>query len=142
MRAVGEGLTVDDDGAARFALRFRDLDAFGHVYHAEYLTLLDEARTAWFRDVLRLDDPGDYVLARVEVDYLSSLVRADAWVTADIEVERVGATSLTLRESLHAPDGRAVTRGRAVCVLRDASSGTSRRLTDAERVRADAVAAT
>ena len=23
-------------------LRFRDLDAFGHVYHAEYLTLLDE----------------------------------------------------------------------------------------------------
>jgi acyl-CoA thioester hydrolase len=127
---------------ARFPLRFRDLDAFGHVYHAEYLTLLDEARTAWFRDALRLDEAGDYVLARVEVDYVSSLVRTDSWVAAAFEVERVGGTSLTLRETLLAQDGRVVTRGRAVCVLRDLASGTSRRLTDAERHRADAFTAT
>ena len=36
----------------RLPLRFRDVDAFGHVYHAEYLTLLDEARTRWFREVV------------------------------------------------------------------------------------------
>jgi acyl-CoA thioester hydrolase len=133
-------MTVSDE-PVRLPLRFRDLDAFGHVYHAEYLTLLDEARTAWFRDVLRFDHPGDYVLARVEIDYVSSLVRADLWVTATFEVERVGGTSVTLRESLLAQDGRVVARGRAVCVLRDAASGTSRRLTDAERVRADACTA-
>ena len=138
MRAVGEGLTVEE---ARFALRFRDLDAFGHVYHAEYLTLLDEARTRWFGDVLRLDDPGDYVLARVEVDYVSSLVRSDAWVTAAFVVERVGATSLTLGETLLAQDGRVVARGRSVCVLRDAGSGASRHVTDAERARAEAFTA-
>ena len=125
----------------RFPLRFRDLDAFGHVYHAEYLTLLDEARTAWFRDVLRLEDAGDYVLARVEVDYLSSLVRTDSYVTASFEVERVGGTSLTLRETLLAQDGRVVTRGRAVCVLRDVATGTSRRVSDAERSRAEALTA-
>ena len=109
-------------GALRLPLRFRDLDAFGHVYHAEYLTLLDEARTAWFRDGLRLDDAGDYVLARVEVDYVSSLVRTDRWVSASFAVERVGSTSLTLREELHADDGRVVARGRSVCVLRDVAS--------------------
>jgi acyl-CoA thioester hydrolase len=136
VRAVGEGVS-----APRFPLRFRDLDAFGHVYHAEYLTLLDEARTAWFRDVLRLDDAGDYVLARVEVDYVSSLVRTDRWVTASFEVERVGGTSLTLRETLLAQDGRVVTRGRAVCVLRDPAAGTSRRVTDAERARVEALTA-
>ncbi len=128
---AGEGLVWQP-------LRFRDLDAFGHVYHAEYLTLLDEARTAWFRDVLRLDDAGDYVLARIEIDYLSSLVLGDERVGAAFLVERAGATSLTLREELRAPDGRVVARVRSVCVLRDLSSGTSRRLTDAERAQAEA----
>ena len=124
--------------AVRLPLRFRDLDAFGHVYHAEYLTLLDEARTAWFRDELRLDDAGDYVLARVEVDYLSSLVRTDRWVSAAFAVERVGGSSLTLAEELRADDGRVVARGRSVCVLRDLASGSSRRVTDAERARIEA----
>ena len=132
---------ADTAGAVRLPLRFRDLDAFGHVYHAEYLTLLDEARTAWFRDGLRLDDAGDYVLARVEVDYVSSLVRADRWVSAAFAVERVGVTSLTLAEELRADDGRVVARGRSVCVLRDLASGGSRPVTDAERARIEAYAA-
>ncbi len=119
-------------------LRFRDVDAFGHVYHAEYLTLLDEARTRWFRDVLGLVNPSDYVLARVEIDYVSSIVPADEAVAGDFAVERVGRTSLTLTETLRARDGRVVSRGRAVTVLRDAASGSSRPLTDEERRRAKA----
>ena len=117
-------------------LRFRDVDAFGHVYHAEYLTLLDEARTRWFGEVLRLRDPGHYVVARVEIDYLSSLVLADGEVGATFRLERVGTSSLTLAESLQVRDGRLVSRGRAVTVLRDAGSGASRTLTDEERSRA------
>ena len=137
----GPDLGPADAAAVRLPLRFRDLDAFGHVYHAEYLTLLDEARTAWFRDGLRLDDAGDYVLARVEVDYVSSLVRTDRWVSASFGVERVGGTSLTLREELRADDGRVVARGRSVCVLRDLASGGSRPVTEAERARIEAYAA-
>jgi acyl-CoA thioester hydrolase len=120
----------------RVPLRFRDVDAFGHVYHAEYLTLLDEARTRWFGDVLRLRDPGHYVLARIEIDYLSSLVLADREVGASFRLERVGTSSLTLTEALRTPDGRTVSRGRAVAVLRDAASGASRTLTEQERERA------
>ncbi|HZJ05511.1 MAG TPA: thioesterase family protein [Nocardioidaceae bacterium] len=117
-------------------LRFRDVDAFGHVYHAEFLTLLDEARTRWFRDAMGMDRPSDYVLARVEIDYVSSIVLADESVSATFEVERVGTSSLTLGETMRARDGRVVSRGRAVMVLRDVATGTSRRLTDAERHRA------
>ncbi len=121
-------------------LRFRDVDAFGHVYHAEFLTLLDEARTRWFRGVLELENPSDYVLARVEIDYVSSLLLSDGAVAAGFEVERVGTSSLTLGETMRTRDGRVVSRGRAVTVLRDAATGTSRRLTDAERRRALALA--
>lgn len=117
-------------------IRFRDVDAFGHVYHAEFLTLLDEARTRWFRDVLRISNPSDYVLARVEIDYVSPLVLADEAVSAAFEIERVGTSSLTLAETMSARDGRVVSRGRAVTVLRDVGSGRSRPLTDAERDRA------
>lgn len=121
-------------------VRFRDLDAFGHVYHAVFLTLLDEARTRWFREVLALDHPTDYVVARVEIDYESPLVLADEVVGATFEVERVGTSSLTLRETMRAPDGRAVSRGRVVTVLFDPAAGTSRPLSEAERERATALA--
>ncbi len=130
---------MDETNAAWLPLRFRDLDAFGHVYHAAYLTLLDEARTRWFREVLRLDDAGDYVLGRVEVDYVSSLVLADEAVSATFGIERVGTTSLTLVETLRARDGRVVSQGRSVVVLRDVARGRSRPLTDTERSRAEQV---
>ena len=117
-------------------LRFRDVDAFGHVYHAEFLTLLDEARTRWFGEVMGMENPSDYVLARVEIDYVSSIVLADGAVSATFEVERVGRSSLTLRESMRTRDGRVVSQGRAVTVLRDVAAGTSRPLTEEERRRA------
>ena len=117
-------------------LRFRDVDAFGHVYHAEFLTLLDEARTRFFGSVLGMENPSGYVLARVEIDYVSSLLLADEAVGATFVVERVGTSSLTLAETMRTRGGRTVSRGRAVTVMRDVAAGASRPLTDAERERA------
>ena len=120
-------------------LRFRDLDSFGHVYHAEYLTLLDEARTRFFREVLELDDPSSYVLAHAEIDWESPLTRDDPAVRGEFTVERVGRSSLSLGEMLHATDGRVVSRGMSVVVMRDAVAGTSRPLTPDELTRARAL---
>jgi len=128
-----------DSDAHWVQLRFRDVDAFGHVYHAEYLTLLDEARTRWFREALGMVNPSDYVLARVEIDYVSSLLLADGTVRAAFAVEHVGRTSLTLVERMYAGDGREVSRSRVVTVLRDPTSGASRPLTEEERSRAEAL---
>ena len=119
----------------RLPLRFRDVDAFGHVYHAEYLTLLDEARTRWFREAVALDQPGAYVVARIEIDYVTSLVLDDAEVVATFAVERVGTSSVTLAETLSAPDGRVAARVRSVTVRHDLAAGRSRPLTDAEKDR-------
>lgn len=138
---VGHDVVMDSNRDADWIpLRFRDTDAFGHVYHAEYLTLLDEARTRWFRDAVGVDRPSEYVLARVEIDYLSPIVLADEAVRARFEVDRVGRSSLTLHETLSARDGRVVSRGRAVTVFWDAVAGATRQLTDAERRSALALA--
>ena len=119
----------------RLPLGFRDVDAFGHVYHAEYLTLLGEARTRWFREAVAFDEPGAYVVARIEIDYVSSLVLTDAEVLAAFVVERVGATSVTLAETLSAPDGRVTARVRSVTLRHDLATGRPRPLTDAEKGR-------
>lgn len=54
-------------------VRFRDLDALGHVNNAVYLTYLESARMAyWFHVMGRKDLAGlDMILARVEVDFRS-----------------------------------------------------------------------
>ncbi len=112
-------------------LRFRDLDAYGHVYHAEYLTLLDEARSRWFAEV-GFEGAGDYVLAHLEIDWLSPLGPEDRAVRVDFAVERVGTTSITLRETMQAPDGRGVSRSRSVSVRWDPVGASARPLSASE----------
>jgi acyl-CoA thioester hydrolase len=113
-------------------LRFRDLDAFGHVYHAEFLTLLDEARARWFAG-LGLEQPEVYVLAHLEMDWVSPLVGADRAVRVAFEVESVGTTSVGLREAMYAPDGRVVSRSRSVTVRWDQAAARPRALSQEER---------
>jgi acyl-CoA thioester hydrolase len=53
-------------------VRFRDLDALGHVNNAVYLTYLESARIAWWQEVSGrpLAQIG-MILARTEIDYRS-----------------------------------------------------------------------
>jgi acyl-CoA thioester hydrolase len=52
-------------------VRFRDLDMFGHVNNAVYLTYLESARLAWWTRVTGRPDLRDVtmILARTEIDY-------------------------------------------------------------------------
>jgi acyl-CoA thioester hydrolase len=113
-------------------LRFRDLDAFGHVYHAEFLTLLDEARSRWFAGA-GLEQPEVYVLVHLEIDWVSALVGRDRAVRVAFEVEAVGRTSVGLRETMYAADGRVVSRSRSVTVRWDPQGSRPRALSADER---------
>ena len=85
--------------------------------------------------------PSGYVVAHLEIDYLSSLTLADEAVRVDVHLERVGTSSLTVAETTSARDGPVVARSRTVAVLRDVAAGRSRPLTDRERARAEQVQA-
>ncbi|MCX2819355.1 MAG: acyl-CoA thioester hydrolase [Methanobacteriota archaeon] len=51
-------------------VRFRDLDTMGHVNNAVYATYLEQARVAYYDDVLDLGiDELGFVLAHLEADY-------------------------------------------------------------------------
>ena len=47
----------------RIAIRWRDVDNYGHVNNAVYLTYLEEARDAWVREVR--GEGFDFVIVRI-----------------------------------------------------------------------------
>jgi hypothetical protein len=74
-------------------VRWRDVDGLGHVNHAVFLTYLEEGRDAFYAQALGRDR--HYVVARVEIDMRAEVRCADRRLRVRIEVERVGATSLS-----------------------------------------------
>lgn len=113
-------------------VRWRDVDALGHVNHAVFLTYLEEARDALFAQVL-----GDvmYVMVRIELDFRAEIRLDDRRVTVRVEVERLGTTSLTTRETLLTLSGEVAAEARVVTVRWDADRRKPVPFTDAERAR-------
>lgn len=119
-------------------VRWRDTDALGHVNHVVFLTYLEEGRDAFYADVLGSDP--HYVVARVEIDFRAEIQRADAQVTVRVEVERVGMTSLTTRETIIGAAGKVAARARVTTVRWDPDNRKSIPFSATERARLAACA--
>jgi acyl-CoA thioester hydrolase len=119
----------------RIDIRWRDLDAYGHVNQAVYLTYAEEVLDDWFRARLALA-PGtvwDYVAARTTIDYRSELRQTDVQAVGSVQSVALGTKSVTATTVLRAPDGRVAAEIELVVVVIDGKGGTSRALTEAER---------
>jgi acyl-CoA thioester hydrolase len=116
-------------------VRFRDLDALGHVNHVVYLSYVEQVRTEYFRDVLLIDVPHGltWVIARVWCDYLLPLGFGDA-VTVGWRIGRLGGASAEYEFEL-ARGGELVGRGGGVLVNSDARAARSAPIPDAWRER-------
>ncbi|HYK07023.1 MAG TPA: thioesterase family protein [Gaiellaceae bacterium] len=119
----------------RIEIRWRDLDSYGHVNQAVYLTYAEEVLDDWFRTKLGRD-PGtiwDYVARRTTIDYRGELRLDDRVAVGSAELVRLGTTSLTAAVTLSAPDGRVATELELTVVVIDGKGGAARPLADAER---------
>jgi acyl-CoA thioester hydrolase len=118
----------------RIEIRWRDLDAYGHVNNAVYLNYLEEARDAWVQEVLgKVTDTWDFVLARVAVDFKRELTQQDAAVLVRCSLDSFGRSSVRTREEIVKSDGTLSAVAESVIVPRDPKAGSSRPLTDEER---------
>lgn len=114
-------------------VRWRDVDALGHVNHAVFLTYLEEGRDAFYTRMLGSDPI--YVVARLEVDLRAEVGYPDRRVTVRIEVEHLGTTSLTTRETILTPAGEVAAQARVVTVRWDAGQRKPVPFSEAERAR-------
>ena len=118
----------------RIEIRWRDVDAYLHVNNAVYATYLEECRDEWLARTLDgISDVWDFVLARVAIDFRRELRLEDEWVVVSCRLERVGTSSLTLREEIKASEGWVAAESEAVLVARDREAGGSRPLSEVER---------
>ena len=118
-------------------VRWRDVDALGHVNHAVFLTYLEEGRDAFFQQVFG-GEP-DYVVARVEVDLRAEVRFTEREVTVRLEVERLGTTSLTTRETVLTRAGETAAEARVVTVRWDRRARKPVPFSEAERARLEGV---
>ena len=111
----------------RVTVRWRDTDALGHVNHAVFLTYLEEGRDAFLAATLGRDPM--YVVARIEVDFRAEVRLADdiaaRYVTVRLQVERLGTTSVTTRETILTPPGEIAAEARVVTVQWDPDRRTA-----------------
>ena len=119
----------------RIEIRWRDLDSYGHVNQAVYLTFAEEVLDDWFRSRLGRD-PGtiwDYVARRTTIDYVGELRLSDRVAVGSAELIGLGTTSVTAKVTLVAPDRAGRNRVELVVVAIDGKGGVPRPLTEQER---------
>jgi len=122
----------------RIKIRWRDMDAYGHVNNAVYLNYLEECRDAWAHDVLgKVSDPWDFVLAHVGIDYRAQLTQEDGEITVRCLLDSYGRSSVRTREEILKADGSIAATAESVIVPRDPKAEKSRPLSDDERATLD-----
>jgi acyl-CoA thioester hydrolase len=114
----------------RETVRFRDVDGWGHVNNAVYLTFCEQARMAFLAHlgVLTGIEDATMILARIEIDFRSQ-VSANEVVEIGVRAGRFGSKSFTLEHRLEV-DGRVVAEASSVLVAYDYARNRSIELPD------------
>ena len=99
---------------------FRDVDSFGHVNNAVYLSYFEWARAQlWFllTDAEGLPSDIGFIVARAEIDFVAQIAmeRIEIWV----RIGEMRNSSFDTFYEIRLHDGRRAATGRVVAVLYD-----------------------
>ncbi|WP_134669825.1 acyl-CoA thioesterase [Halorussus marinus] len=118
-------------------VRFRDLDAMGHVNNAVYATYMEEARTAYFAAVVdRNLSETPSVLANLELQFRQSVTLGDD-LTVAVRVPELGESSIPMEYEMRV-DGEVAATGEAVQVVIDPDTESSRPIPEEWREKIEA----
>jgi acyl-CoA thioester hydrolase len=117
-------------------IRFSDIDSFGHVNNAVYLTYFEIARTNYWKEVIGWDwNHAGIILGRSEINYLKPITINDQ-IACYVRTIRIGNSSFDVMHVLvkiteHGEE--IVTTGKTVCISYDYSANKSVSIPPAER---------
>jgi acyl-CoA thioester hydrolase len=123
------------DFVHRETVRFRDLDAKGHVNNAVFLTYMESARVAFLLELGAASGLEDlsFIVARVEIDFRAPIAFGEE-VEVGVRASRFGSKSFDLEYELRA-GGRVAAEAKSVCVGYDYGTGQTVQIPDAWRER-------
>ena len=117
----------------RITTRWTDFDVLGHLTHAVYPVLLDEARDAYLTAAVGPFTGWPTVIAHLSIDFLQEITHPAAAVTIRTEVSGVGRTSVTFEQEVVTPAGEVAASARAVVVAWDPVAREKREIAARDR---------
>ena len=118
------------------SVRWRDMDAMGHVNNAKYVSYLEEARVRWMLGVpgASMTDRIAPVVAATNVNYRAPIVWPND-IVVELFVERLGNSSVTIGHRIvdQKDEGILYSDGNVVGTWMDTRTGKSAPLPDAVR---------
>ncbi len=123
------------------AVRFRDIDAMGHVNNAVFFTYLESARVEYMRSAVfgtasrNLSESG-LILARISCDFKQPIFYGQR-VEVGTQVAKIRNSSFLIEQRIEA-DGQLAALAKAVVVCYDYQASKSVRVSDEFRARVEA----
>jgi acyl-CoA thioester hydrolase len=118
-------------------VRWDDIDAFGHVNNAKYLTYIQEARFQWaYYQYASKGEAAtliEMVVARNEIDYLVPIYEGGRFYDINLWVESIGTSSCVLGYEIVGTDGVVHAKMKSVQVVVSMETKKSRPISDKER---------
>jgi acyl-CoA thioester hydrolase len=118
-------------------VRWDDIDAFGHVNNAKYLTYIQEARFQWsfYQYAAKNEKPTlvEMVVAKAEIDYLVPIYEGGKFYDVNLWVESIGNSSFVMGYEVVGDNGVVHAKVKSVQVAVSMETKKSRPLTDSER---------
>lgn len=109
-------------------VRFRDLDAMGHVNNAVFFTYFEEGRKKLFMNSSKSENPLDFpfILASISCDYIRP-VTLDTELSLSMWIKEIGNKSFTISYQLMSrlDETVAYAKGESVQVCYDYQQGSS-----------------
>jgi acyl-CoA thioester hydrolase len=118
-------------------VRWDDIDAFGHVNNAKYLTYIQEARFQWsfYQYASKNEKPTlvEMVVAKAEIDYLVPIYEGGRFYDVNLWVESIGNSSFVMGYEVVGDNGVVHAKVKSVQVAVSMETKKSRPLTEPER---------
>jgi acyl-CoA thioester hydrolase len=118
-------------------VRWDDIDAFGHVNNAKYLTYIQEARFQWaYYQYASKGEAAtliEMVVARNEIDYLVPIYEGGRFYDINLWVESIGTSSCVLGYEIVGADGVVHAKMKSVQVVISMETKKSRPISEKER---------
>ena len=79
--------------------RWRDIDSFGHVNNAVYLTYIEDARILFFRRWKITELKKSLIVASIKIDYLQQIDHPSDLIVGQ-KISRIGNSSFDIQSTL------------------------------------------
>jgi acyl-CoA thioester hydrolase len=122
---------LSDDAPFGFAhgvnVRFKDVDIGGHVHHSYALVYMEEARAAYWREVVGRSDLADvdYILAEARLRYHRRVLYPQR-LRVGVRVSRLGKRHFEMDYEVRGENGELLVSGSTLQVMYDYDVGATK----------------